>query len=164
MPPGRVRDCLSSYLIHFVLNYLEIRSLMGVKSLERIFPPLKIARLKPRKAHTSVWRQEKRHSMRKFTGSGGFQGLWAQWHGHRMWQLPERVKNCHLHKCLGESVCINRKNHCIKVFICGPNTIIWGLFWLSLRASLTAQLVKNLPAMQETLVQFLGRDDLLEKA
>ena len=26
-----------------------------------------------------------------------------------------------------------------------------------------AQLVKNLPAMQETLVQFLGRKDLLEK-
>ena len=30
-------------------------------------------------------------------------------------------------------------------------------------ASLIAQLVKNLPAMQETLVQFLGREDLLEK-
>ena len=26
-----------------------------------------------------------------------------------------------------------------------------------------AQLVKNLPAMQETLVQFLGHEDLLEK-
>ena len=31
------------------------------------------------------------------------------------------------------------------------------------RASLIAQLVKDLPAMQETLVQFLGREDLLEK-
>ena len=30
-------------------------------------------------------------------------------------------------------------------------------------ASLIAQLVKNLPAMQETLVQFLGHEDLLEK-
>ena len=29
--------------------------------------------------------------------------------------------------------------------------------------SLIAQLVKNLPAMQETLVQFLGREDLVEK-
>ena len=29
--------------------------------------------------------------------------------------------------------------------------------------SLIAQLVKNLPAMQETLVQFLGREDPLEK-
>ena len=31
------------------------------------------------------------------------------------------------------------------------------------RASLIAQLVKNLPAMQETLVRFLGQEDLLEK-
>ena len=30
-------------------------------------------------------------------------------------------------------------------------------------ASLVAQLVKNLPTMQETLVRFLGREDLLEK-
>ena len=30
-------------------------------------------------------------------------------------------------------------------------------------ASLVAQLVKNPPAMQETLVQFLGWEDLLEK-
>ena len=30
------------------------------------------------------------------------------------------------------------------------------------RASLEAQLVKNPPAVQETLVQFLGREDLLE--
>ena len=30
-------------------------------------------------------------------------------------------------------------------------------------ASLIAQLVKNLPTMQETPVQFLGREDPLEK-
>ena len=30
------------------------------------------------------------------------------------------------------------------------------------QASLVAQLVKNLPAMQETLVQFLGQEDSLE--
>ena len=30
-------------------------------------------------------------------------------------------------------------------------------------ASLVAQLVKNLPAMQETWVRFLGQDDPLEK-
>ena len=30
-------------------------------------------------------------------------------------------------------------------------------------ASLVAQLVKNLPAMQETLIQFLGTEDPLEK-
>ena len=33
------------------------------------------------------------------------------------------------------------------------------LWW----ASLVAQLVKNLPAVQETLVQFLGWEDPLEK-
>ena len=32
-----------------------------------------------------------------------------------------------------------------------------------IRASLVAQLVKNLPAMWETLIQFLGREDPLEK-
>ena len=32
-----------------------------------------------------------------------------------------------------------------------------------IRASLIAQLVKNPPTMQETLVQFLGREDTLEK-
>ena len=31
------------------------------------------------------------------------------------------------------------------------------------QSSLVAQLVKNLPAMQEALVQFLGQDDPLEK-
>ena len=43
----------------------------------------------------------------------------------------------------------------------------WGLLlcpWRSLAwASLIAQLIKNLPAMQETLVRFLGWEDPLEK-
>ena len=34
---------------------------------------------------------------------------------------------------------------------------------LPLRAFLIAQLVKNLPAMQESQVRFLGREDSLEK-
>ena len=34
---------------------------------------------------------------------------------------------------------------------------------VSFRASLIAQLVKNLPAMQETLVLFIGWEDPLEK-
>ena len=34
---------------------------------------------------------------------------------------------------------------------------------VSLGTSLVAQLVKNLPAVQETPVQFLGREDPLEK-
>ena len=39
---------------------------------------------------------------------------------------------------------------------------IWYLF-RSTWASLIAQLVKNPPAMQETLVRFLGGEDPLEK-
>ena len=38
----------------------------------------------------------------------------------------------------------------------------WG-YIRDTRASLVAQLVKNLPAMQETLVRFLGGEDPLEK-
>ena len=41
------------------------------------------------------------------------------------------------------------------VAIGGQHCIIW--------ASLIAQLVKNPPAMQKTLVQFLGQEDPLEK-
>ena len=44
--------------------------------------------------------------------------------------------------------------------------IIHLLFWWALvskRASLVAQLVKNPPAMQETWVQSLGWEDLLEE-
>ena len=39
-----------------------------------------------------------------------------------------------------------------------------SMYYLIHWASLMAQLVKNLPAMQETLVRFLGQEDLLEKA
>ena len=35
--------------------------------------------------------------------------------------------------------------------------------WVFLGASLVAQLVKNLPAMQEILVRFLGQEDPQEK-
>ena len=47
--------------------------------------------------------------------------------------------------------------------------ILWGFVLAKLftikyvLASLVAQLVKNLPAMQKTPVQFLGWEDLLEK-
>ena len=43
--------------------------------------------------------------------------------------------------------------------------LAWRSPWiyLSFGASLIAQLVKNPPAMQDTLVQFLGQEDLLEK-
>ena len=41
--------------------------------------------------------------------------------------------------------------------------IHFDLILSSVWASLIAQLVKNPPAVQETLVQFLGQEDLLEK-
>ena len=37
------------------------------------------------------------------------------------------------------------------------------IFVLEYRASLVAQLAKNLPAMQETLVRFVGQEDPREK-
>ena len=48
---------------------------------------------------------------------------------------------------------------------CKKNGILFFSFDLKevIRASLIAQLVKNLPAMQETQVRFLGQEDPLEK-
>ena len=43
------------------------------------------------------------------------------------------------------------------------STLYFKNIYLFIWASRIAQLVKNLPAMQETLVQFLCREDLLEK-
>ena len=40
---------------------------------------------------------------------------------------------------------------------------IFKYWYKNIRTSLIAQLVKNLPAMQETLVPFLGWEDPLEK-
>ena len=47
--------------------------------------------------------------------------------------------------CVCVCVCV-----CIYMYVC-----VW--------ASLVTQLVKNLPAMQETLIRFLGLEDSLEK-
>ena len=41
--------------------------------------------------------------------------------------------------------------------------LIWVLTHFSFLASLVAQMVKRLPAMQETRVRFLGWEDPLEK-
>ena len=43
----------------------------------------------------------------------------------------------------------------INVLICNDQMLLW--------ASLVAQMVKRLPAMRETWVQFLGQEDPLEK-
>ena len=56
-------------------------------------------------------------------------------------------------------------NHIYKVIII-LLTMFLMLYVISLwliRASMVAQMVKNLPAMQETLVRFLSREDPLEK-
>ena len=42
-------------------------------------------------------------------------------------------------------------------------TLLIKVHLVKARASLSSQLVKNLPVIQETLVQFLGWEDLLEK-
>ena len=46
-------------------------------------------------------------------------------------------------------------------------TSTWGdcsaVFYKTKQGFLVAQLVENLPAMQETQVQFLGQEDCLEK-
>ena len=41
--------------------------------------------------------------------------------------------------------------------------MIWFTVSLEVRTSLMAQVVKKLPAMQETWVRFLGREDPLKK-
>ena len=41
--------------------------------------------------------------------------------------------------------------------------LILAIFIPQIRASLIVQLVKNPPAMQETPIQFLGKEDLLDK-
>ena len=46
---------------------------------------------------------------------------------------------------------------------CECRNHIFFAYFMSLRASLVPQLVKNLSAMQETPVQFLGQEDPLEK-
>ena len=45
----------------------------------------------------------------------------------------------------------------------GRGSLVGCHNWSDLAAAAVAQTVKNLPAMQETQVQSLGREDLLEK-
>ena len=45
----------------------------------------------------------------------------------------------------------------------GKWVVLFNFWLLHVACSLIAQLVKNPPAMQETPVQFLGSEDLLEK-
>jgi len=50
-----------------------------------------------------------------------------------------------------------------KAWLSVSTCLLAGLYARYIGASLIAQLVKNPPAMQETPVQFLGQEDLLEK-
>ena len=52
------------------------------------------------------------------------------------------------------------KMWCVHMCVCVYTCIYTHTYT---QASLVAQLVKNLPAMQENLVQFLGQEDPLEK-
>ena len=61
----------------------------------------------------------------------------------------------HPHMTTGKTTALTRQTFVRKVMSLCFNTL--------LRATLVAQLVKNLPAMQETLVRFLGWEDSLEK-
>ena len=51
----------------------------------------------------------------------------------------------------------------VQIFCLFFLIFFFNTYFLFIRASLIAQLVKNPPAMQETLVQFLGQEDPLEK-
>ena len=53
----------------------------------------------------------------------------------------------------------------MQLWLLSSNKYIWILIWdfLLLGASLVAQTVKHLPAMRETQVWFLGREDPMEK-
>ena len=47
--------------------------------------------------------------------------------------------------------------------LCNMSTLLFDIHQYTIGALLIAQLVKNPPAMQETPVRFLGREDLLER-
>ena len=74
-------------------------------------------------------------------------------------------------KYLTRSIVLNktwRCKYCLEIMISVPSGIYLRVGLLEhivvvLGASLVAQLVKNLPEMQETSVQFLGWEDSLEK-
>ena len=59
----------------------------------------------------------------------------------------------------GSGRCPGEGNGNPLLYSCLENSTDRGAWW----ASLVAQMIKNLPAMQETLVQFLGQEDPLGK-
>ena len=57
----------------------------------------------------------------------------------------------------------NHLFHLWWLYLVFDYSIYYYELFISLRTSLVAQMVKRLPTMQETWVQFLGQEDLLEK-
>ena len=66
-----------------------------------------------------------------------------------------------MHRLELENACFGRKGH--SKFLSRWNDQIWVLGQSLWRASLVAQSVKNLPAMQKMQVQSLSQEDPLEK-
>ena len=58
----------------------------------------------------------------------------------------------------GKTIALTRWTFVVKVM-----SLLFNMLSRLVRASLLAQSVKNLPAIQDTWVQFLGREDTLEK-
>ena len=85
--------------------------------------------------------------------------------GELSWPSPDSLSDSagsgNLHLCPGKKLGVRMKvDNQIILFI--PQKII-DLLQSPLGASRIAQLVENLSAMEETPVQFLGQEDLLEK-
>ena len=68
------------------------------------------------------------------------------------------VQISHPYKTAGKTIALTRWTFASKVM-----SLLFNMLSRLAMASLIAQLVKNLPGMQETPVQFLGREDPLEK-
>ena len=74
--------------------------------------------------------------------------------------VPEEEDKEKRHKKILEVIIVKKFP---KTFFFIKYEIISSSIFSKIGASLKDQLVKNLPAMQETLVQFLGQEDPLEK-
>ena len=76
---------------------------------------------------------------------------------------PPYLLNLHLGYCLNCSPTLFHGKMDLSFMKLAPGAKKVGDLCLKRRASLVAQLVKNPPAMQETLVRFLGWEDPLAK-
>ena len=68
------------------------------------------------------------------------------------------VQHSHTYKTAGKTIALTRWTFARKVM-----SLLFNMLSRLVIAFLIAQLVKNLPGMKETPVQFLGQEDPLEK-